>query len=116
LETKEIRSPIKTINGITFLHIRTGPLYVVAIAKQNVNAAMVFEMLIKLVETFQSYFKVVTEESIRANFVLIYELLDEVLDFGYPQHCSREVLQAIITQGKARYNMEKNPVGVKVTK
>lgn len=25
------------------------------------------------------------EESIRDNFVLIYELLDEVMDFGYPQ-------------------------------
>ena len=24
-----------------------------------------------------------TEESIRLNFVLVYELLDEVIDFGY---------------------------------
>lgn len=116
LETKELRAPIRTINGVTFLHIREGAVFVVAIAKQNVNAGLVFEFLYKLVETFRSYFKTVDEESLRTNFVLIYELLDEVLDFGHPQHCSKEVLQAIITQGKARYNMEKHPVGLKVTK
>ena len=26
-----------------------------------------------------------SEEGIRKNFILIYELLDEILDFGYPQ-------------------------------
>ena len=33
----------------------------------------------------REYFGVLEEESIRDNFVLIYELLDEVMDFGYPQ-------------------------------
>jgi AP-4 complex subunit mu-1 len=31
---------------------------------------------------FKDYCGVLTEESIRVNFVLIYELLDEVIDFG----------------------------------
>ena len=26
-----------------------------------------------------------SEQSIKGNFVLIYELLDEIMDFGYPQ-------------------------------
>ena len=26
-----------------------------------------------------------SEQSIKNNFVLIYELLDEIMDFGYPQ-------------------------------
>lgn len=30
----------------------------------------------------KDYCGVLTEESIRLNFVLIYELLDEVIDFG----------------------------------
>ena len=36
--------------------------------------------------------------SLRNNFVLIYELLDEVLDYGYPQNCSTDVLKLYITQ------------------
>lgn len=34
---------------------------------------------------FTEYFKELEEESIRDNFVIIYELLDELMDFGYPQ-------------------------------
>ena len=34
---------------------------------------------------FKEYFRELEEESIRDNFVVIYELLDEMMDFGYPQ-------------------------------
>ena len=37
-----------------------------------------------------------TEESIRLNFVLIYELLDEVIDFGYGQITSTEALKNFV--------------------
>jgi AP-1 complex subunit mu len=30
------------------------------------------------------YFKELEEESVRDNFVVIYELLDEMMDNGYP--------------------------------
>jgi AP-4 complex subunit mu-1 len=33
---------------------------------------------------------------IRLNFVLVYELLDEILDFGVPQGTSTELLKAFI--------------------
>ena len=44
--------------------------------KQNVNAAMVFEFLHKMTDVMQAYFGKVTEENIKNNFVLIYEILD----------------------------------------
>tara|TARA_B110000503_G_C6885486_1_gene304521 strand:- start:381 stop:500 length:120 start_codon:yes stop_codon:yes gene_type:complete len=28
---------------------------------------------------------VINEESVRKNFILVYEILEEMLDFGYPQ-------------------------------
>jgi len=34
---------------------------------------------------FKSYFKELQSESIRDNFVVVYELLDEMMDFGYSQ-------------------------------
>lgn len=41
------------------------------------------------------------EESIRDNFVIIYELLDEMMDFGYPQTTESKILQecASLNQG-----------------
>jgi AP-1 complex subunit mu len=38
------------------------------------------------------------EESIRDNFVIIYELLDEMMDFGYPQTTETKILKEYITQ------------------
>lgn len=38
------------------------------------------------------------EEAVRDNFSLIYELLDEVMDFGYPQNCSADLLKTFIMQ------------------
>lgn len=37
---------------------------------------MVFELLLKFIEVMQSYFGKISEENVKNNFVLIYELLD----------------------------------------
>ena len=49
-------------------------------------------------QVMEDYFKDVEEESIRDNFVIIYELLDELVDFGYPQTTDGKILQEYITQ------------------
>lgn len=47
---------------------------------------------------FKDYFGELEEESIRDNFVIIYELLDETMDFGYPQTMESKILREYITQ------------------
>lgn len=42
---------------------------------------------------FKEYFKELEEESIRDNFVIVYELMDEVMDFGFPQTTDSKILQ-----------------------
>jgi AP-1 complex subunit mu len=37
-----------------------------------------------LIDVLVEYFKELEEESVRDNFVVIYELLDEMMDNGYP--------------------------------
>jgi AP-2 complex subunit mu-1 len=50
---------------------------------------------------FKEYFgKKYTEETIRDNFTLVYELLDETMDYGYPQNCSIDVLKMYINLGQ----------------
>ena len=73
-------------------------LNILQVTKQNVNAAMVFEFLLKMCDVMQAYFGKISEENVKNNFVLIYELLDELLDFGYPQNTDTGILKTFITQ------------------
>ena len=55
------------------------------------------------------YFKELEEESIRDNFVIIYELLDEMMDFGYPQTTETKILQEYITQESHKLEVQARP-------
>jgi len=91
-------TPIIQYDKTTFAYIKHNNLYLVATTRRNANIALIFVFLHKLVEVFTEYFKEIEEESVRDNFVIIYELLDEILDFGYPQTTESKVLQEFITQ------------------
>ncbi|XP_033877804.1 AP-1 complex subunit mu-1-like [Acipenser ruthenus] len=91
-------SPFVAHGAVHFLWIKHSNLYLVAMTKNNANAALVFAFLYKIVEVFKEYFKELEEESIRDNFVTVYELMDEVMDFGFPQTTDSQILQEYITQ------------------
>lgn len=97
ISNSDVRSPIMTLGSTTFLHLRHENLYLVAVTRVNANAAMVFEFLNRLVSLGKSYFGKFDEEAVKSNFVLIYELLDEILDFGYPQNSETDALKLYIT-------------------
>lgn len=59
-------------------------------------------MLQKLNNTMIEYFGKITEDSVRSNFVLIYEILDEFIDFGFPQLTDPTTLKTYITQSGVR--------------
>ncbi|KAK3068765.1 clathrin associated protein complex medium subunit [Teratosphaeriaceae sp. CCFEE 6253] len=97
ISNAQIRSPILTLGSTTFSHIKSDNVYVVGVSKGNVNSALVFEFLYKLVSLGKSYFGRFDEEAVKSNFVMVYELLDEILDFGYPQNTETETLKMYIT-------------------
>jgi len=66
---------------------------VLALSKRNSNAAEIILYLHRLTQVLVEYFKELEEESIRDNFVIIYELLDEMMDFGFPQTTESKILQ-----------------------
>jgi len=104
--------PIKLIDGTNFVYIRHENLYLVACSRSNANPAMTLHFLQSLVHIFSAYFnegkKLFNEERIRDNFTLVYELLDEVMDFGYPQNSSVETLQLYINTGKMKADFAAN--------
>lgn len=92
-----------------YLYIRHSNLYLLALTKRNTNCASILLFLHRLVAVFTEYFKTLEEESIRDNFVIIYELLDEMMDFGYPQTTESKILQEYITQESHKLEVQARP-------
>ncbi|KAM9312805.1 AP-1 complex subunit mu-2 [Gastrophryne carolinensis] len=108
-------SPLLTHGKVHFLWIKHSNLYLVALTNKNANASLVYSFLYKLVEVFIEYFKELEEESIRDNFVIVYELLDELMDFGFPQTTDSKILQEYITQQGNKLETAKSRVPTTVT-
>jgi len=88
----------------------------------------------QVISLFKSYFGVFDEDSLRNNFVLIYELLDgslaclprsrrnsrarcplsEVMDDGYPQVLNSEALKLYITQEGVRSELAPTDIRVRL--
>lgn len=90
--------PFVNYQGINYIYINHNNLYVCALTRKNDNVMAIIVFLSKLIEVLTEYFKVLEEESIRDNFVIIYELLDEMMDFGHPQTSDTQILKQYITQ------------------
>ena len=104
--------PVFSDAGVNYVYVQHNNIYLLALTKVNSNVTAIFVFLERLVEIMKEYFGTLEEESIRDNFVLIYELLDEVMDFGYPQVSEVKVLQAYITQGAHKLAVAKPPQAV----
>mmetsp|Transcript_8720 Transcript_8720/g.24354 ORF Transcript_8720/g.24354 Transcript_8720/m.24354 type:complete len:465 (+) Transcript_8720:177-1571(+) len=95
-------NPVVNLGMCSFMYTREQNVYVVAVTRANANAMLAFTFMHSLINLFKSYFNKFNEKTLKSNFVIIYELLDEVCDNGYPQITSPEVLKAFITQRAAR--------------
>lgn len=67
--------PIFNIEGINFAYIKIASLYVVATTRFNSSPAFILELLHRIIVVIKDFCGQITEETIRKNFVLIYEIL-----------------------------------------
>jgi len=101
--------------GESFVYIQCNNLYLCAITCRNSNVALIVAFLYKISSIFKDYFGTLEEESIRDNFVCIYELLDETMDHGVPQSLDSTILRSFITQEGNRmldYSKAKPPIAL----
>jgi len=97
------------IGGDTYVYVQYNNLYLVGVTCKNSNVALIVMYLYKLAGCFKDYFGNLEEESIRDNFVCIYELLDETMDHGYPQSLDSTILRQFITQEGNRLTTKTKP-------
>lgn len=104
-----LQHPVYTEEGVTYVYIKYKNLYLLCVSKQNANVCMLVLFMYNICNVLKSYFGELEEESIRDNFVIIYELLDEMMDFGYPQSTEYKILQEYITQHGHRMETQPRP-------
>ena len=96
---EEVAPPLFNVEGINFVYIKTEDLYIVIATLDNSSPNYYLEILDRLIKVIKDHIGDLTEETIRKNFVLIYEIIDEMIDFGYPQLSDTEqVKQFVFTE------------------
>jgi AP-1 complex subunit mu len=96
--------PVFEEDGINYIYVKHQNIYLLAVTRRNADATMVLLFLYTLIKVLEEYFTNLEEESIRDNFVITYELLDEMMDFGYPQTTEPQLLKQYITQKGHKLN------------
>nr|APA20233.1 clathrin adaptor complexes medium subunit family protein [Populus tomentosa] len=93
---EEEAPPVFNVDGVNYFHVKVVGLLFVATTRVNVSPSLVLELLQRIARVIKDYLGVLNEDSLRKNFVLVYELLDEVIDFGYVQTTSTELLKSYV--------------------
>jgi AP-4 complex subunit mu-1 len=94
-------------NGIQFAHVKKKELYfVISSLKRNLSPSLALELLESIVNVSDLKFLLlqrihdfcggIDEELLRMNFVLIYELMDEIIDYGFPQFTDSQHLKNLV--------------------
>jgi len=100
---RDFSEPVLIIDNCSFMYIRENGVTIAAATRKNANSVLVFQFLYQLVDVFKAYFgEQIDKASLQSNFVLIYELLEEAMDYGFPQVLSTNVLKEYIKVGNVK--------------
>ena len=96
LSDDEESPPIFNEEGINFIYLKRSNLYFTIATLDNGSPNFFIEILEKLMRVIKDHCGEFTEESIKKNFVLIYEIIDEMIDFGFPQLSTTEQVNQFV--------------------
>eukprot|EP01129_Flabellula_baltica_P003435 TRINITY_DN13199_c0_g1_i1.p1 TRINITY_DN13199_c0_g1~~TRINITY_DN13199_c0_g1_i1.p1 ORF type:complete len:413 (+),score=105.52 TRINITY_DN13199_c0_g1_i1:16-1254(+) len=82
--------------GYYIIHQHHNGLFFLAILKQDVSPISVLDFLSKVAEVYAHYFGGLSEEKLKQNYVLAYQLLDEMNDGGIPFNLELNILEEMI--------------------
>ncbi|UMM38823.1 hypothetical protein L5515_016140 [Caenorhabditis briggsae] len=78
------------------INVYQNNLYLVAVITIETPPLMVIEFLHRVIQTFSQYFDEFSDSTIKENCVMVFELLDEMLDNGFPLVTEMNILQDLI--------------------
>eukprot|EP01102_Stenamoeba_stenopodia_P008024 TRINITY_DN2275_c0_g1_i1.p1 TRINITY_DN2275_c0_g1~~TRINITY_DN2275_c0_g1_i1.p1 ORF type:complete len:418 (+),score=72.55 TRINITY_DN2275_c0_g1_i1:178-1431(+) len=94
--TPEETLPVIPTSKGYLVHIQTNGLFLLSLVQAEVAPLLVIDFLYRIVSIFKDYFREVSEDSLKENFVVLYQLLDEMMDNGHPFTTEPNVLKEMI--------------------
>lgn len=97
--SRDVRLPVLTLGSTSFVYIRLGQLWFCAVTRSNQDCAAVLEFLYNLEELLRLVLGdkklPLTPEVVTGSFSSVYDLLDEVVSFGYPTNLELNYLKGV---------------------
>ncbi|KAH7649258.1 hypothetical protein FG379_001615 [Cryptosporidium bovis] len=85
--------PIIYYDGINYIYLRQNGLFFILSSEYDMSPTYVLELLYRIIKLTRDFCGVINEDCIRRNFILVYELIDEIIDYGYPQLVNTDQLK-----------------------
>lgn len=96
LRSLEEASSVVQYSRYAFIHIVRDKVVMLGVTTREVPPMMTLEILSMIHRKLHYYLKEVTEERLKENFSLVYQLLEELIDNGYPLTTEYHVLQELV--------------------
>jgi AP-1 complex subunit mu len=107
--------PVFRVDDWCFCHVVRSSLYFFMVTRSNSNISVLLVFLDALAKLLHDYLHELTADAIIDNFTLIYELLDEVMDYGHPQILDFQALSSFILREQPRDIKDQPKVPVQIT-
>lgn len=97
VRSKDLKNPILTLGSTSFLYVKIGDIYYVAITRNNSDASLILQYLNKLIDLLKSLIlvspdQILKDHQLMDNFLLIYEVLDLTIDQGFVKQIDDSLL------------------------
>merc|ERR1711871_186596 len=89
-------SPVITTAKHYLIHAYRFELFFLCVAQTEVPPLLVLEFIHRICDVLQDYLGEVSEEVVKENLVLLYQLLDEMMDNGFPLTTEPNILKSMI--------------------
>lgn len=88
IDPNELKNPVLTLGSTSFLYIKRGEIYYVAVTRNNSDVSIILQYLNNIIKILQSLISLSADTNLldyqlMDNFLLIYEILDLTIDQGF---------------------------------
>jgi AP-3 complex subunit mu len=88
--------PVIATSKYYLISIFRADIFLLATSIGEIAPLLVIEFLHRVFEIFEEYFGNVEESTVKDNFAMVYQLLEEMMDYGYPLTTEPNALKAMI--------------------
>lgn len=95
-ESREEMPPVVATSKYYLISIYREDIFLLVTSTGEIHPLLAIEFLHRVFDIFEEYFGTVEENTIKENFATVYQLLEEMMDYGYPLTTEPNALKAMI--------------------